>query len=385
MSGQLVQPTVEYPILRPQVGLMLSIGEPPTTERNYPKKLDHFRPKPGSEGQFEPAVERFVTKYGATPKVLDILFLSNSVEAVLDIRYLAWGTSGLKARGHTNFALDPDGMGGPDKVTAYPENSPTAREGEITGLDDEKAVKLELKLYGSLFFALEGVTGLTTLAQITTTSRRSMMNMLSGITQILSLTGGQMAGIPLELAVRPARTRYFDEKKKKRSTSTFYELVLQAPGAIDEFFEKARVRREQMQAGKPLVLAAAPDAEAFFKGTRIEAEMAQLPAAPDEPVALRDDPGERASDAVLNRIARLTATVGEAGALMTLRGVFGVDRPEELDGPDADRYARMLEEAAGEAPLEVVEADEIIDADPEPEPEPVESPYKRAARKAAGE
>lgn len=370
MTDLIVRPTIEYPILRPQVGLMLSIGEPPTEQRNYPKKLDHFRPKPGSEGQFEPAVARFVEKYGATPKVLDIILLSNSVEAVLDIRYLAWGTSGLKARGHTNFALNPDGMGGPDRVTAYPENSPTAREVEITGLDDENAVKLELKLYGSLFFALEGVTGLTTLAQITTTSRRSMMNLLSGITQVLSLTGGQMAGIPLELAVRPARTRYFDEKKKKRSTSTFYELVLQAPGAIDEFFEQARVRREQMQGGKPLVLSAGPDAETFFKGTRIEAELAQLPAATED-VVLRDDPGERASDAVLNRIAHLTSVIGEAGALMTLRGVFGVDGPEELAPEDAERYARMLEEAAP--------GGELVDE------EPGVSPYQQAAAKAQGQ
>lgn len=130
----------------------------------------------------------------------------------------------------------------------------------------------------------------------------------------------------------------------------------------------------------------------------IAATITQLPAAADEEVVLRDDPAGRASDAVLNRIAYLQEQVGEAGATMTLRGVFGVDTAAELAPADAERYVRMLEDALGD-PIE----GEIVE-DGEDSPGAVvaqeggeaaavgtpaaasndegESPYSRAARRA---
>jgi hypothetical protein len=336
------------PAIRPQVGLMLSIGEPPTEGRNYPKKLDHFRPKPGSEGQYAEAVARFHDKYGDTPKTLDIILLSNSIGDVLDIRYKAWGTSGLKAVGDTNFAEHPDRLAshdpGQDWLTAFPEKEAGTRRGEIEGINDENAIKLGLKLYGVLRFALEGVTGLTTLAEISTTSRRSMLNLVAGINQVLLLTGGQMAGIPFELAVRPARTRYFDEGKKKRSTTTFYELVFQAPGAIDEFFAKAGERRQQMNAGRPIELPPFQqyDPERDSELLAIEAASDALPIPEDTDVALRSEPAaEGPSEAQLNRIAVLEARY--QGDLTTLLlGAYNVQSATELTGSQAVQYESAL-------------------------------------------
>ena len=356
-------------VLRPQIGLMLSIGEPPTDTRNYPKKLDHFRPKPGTEGQFAPAVVKFHEKYGDAPKVLDIILLSNEIGDVLDIRYKAFGLSGLKAIGATNFADCPDRIGGPDKITAFPENSPGVREGEITDDQDPRAEKLGLKTYCDFRFALEGVTGLTTLASITTTSRRSMLNLVSGITQVTTLTGGQLGGIPFQLAVRPARTRFFDEAKGKRSTSTFYELVFQAPGSIDDFFEQARVRRAQMNAGR-----LSPE---LFDGPERRALNAASDLPVDEPVETRDEPAtvDRPTGAQLNRVAILEEQAGDA-ALLLLRGVFGVDTAGELSRGDMARYEEMLDRAAAD------DAEEFVIEDPGPE---ADAAVTAAALTASGE
>lgn len=356
MSGQEVAVAVPREmVIRPQVGLMLSIGEPPTQGRNYPKKLDHFRAKPGSEGQFDFAVHKFEDAYPTeeSRKRIEIAFISNSLVDVLDIRLKAWGTSGLRAIGQTNFALCPEKMlAFDDTLTAFPEDRPDAIEYQLKGPDDPIIDRVGLKLYGVLRFAIPPVTGLTTLAEISTTSKRTMGNWLAGITQAQTLAAGQLAGIPFVLAVRPARTRFFDAKKGKRSTSTFYEVVLEAQHSIDEFMELVQTRRAQMQLGtaprlelpavrhddaerdRELAPALWPDAADRLQDAQPDLdERAQVR---DEPVTARPD------DARLNRLAHLEQQVGAEATLAVLRGVFGVDNPLELDDQDAERLEQML-------------------------------------------
>lgn len=350
--GELVAPAPP-PVLRPQVGLMLSIGEPPTDKRNYPRKLDHFRPKPGSEGQYADAVARFHEKYGDTPSVLDILLLSNDIRDVLEIKYKAFGQSGLKAVGDTNFAEHPERLAtydpGPDWLTAFPEKEAGTRRGEIAGINDENAIKLGIRLMGVFRFALEGVTGLTTLCEISTTSKRSMLNLVAGLNQILLLTGGQMAGLPLELAVRPARTRYFDQSKGKRGVSTFFELVVQAPGSIDTFFEQAQKRRQQMNAGRTIEL---PPFRAYDpdRDELLALESGEVMPVPDEEdVAVRSEPAaEGPTEAQLNRIAVLEGKYeGDLGAL--LLGAYNVRTASELSASQAVMYESALQKLVEES------------------------------------
>jgi hypothetical protein len=364
-------------VIRPQVGLMLSIGEPPTGERNYPKKLDHFRPKPGSENQYLDAVAKFDKAYPAEQdrKRIDIVFISNSLNDVLDIRYKAWGTSGLRAIGQTNFALCPEKMlAFDDTLIAFPEDKPDSVEYQLKGPDDPIIAKVGLKLYGVLRFAIPAVTGLTTLAEISTTSKRTMNNWLAGVSQAQMLAGGQLAGLPFVLAVRPARTRFFDEKKKKRSTSTFYEVVLEAPHSIDEFMELVQTRRSQMSVGRvemPALEQASVDRDreiapalwangANGAAERVEQAEPQI----DATAQVREEPApDRPDDARLNRLALLEQEVGEAESLAVLRGVFGVDVATELVEADAERYESMLRRNA-EANAEDAGDGEIVEDDP---------------------
>ncbi len=349
--------------VRPQVGLMLSIGEPPTEQRNYPRKLDYFRPKPGSEGQFAPAVEKFREVYGETPRLLDIVLLSNSLGDALDIRWKAWGQSGLRAIGQTNYALCPERMLDADDVlVTFPDDKPGSDSYEMQGPEDPVIAKTGLKLYGVCRFALHRVTGLSTLAEISTTSKRSMLNLLSGIQQVSFITGGQIAGIPFQLGVRPARIRYFDEKAGRKKTSTFHELIFLTPYSIDEFLEKVQDRRQQIGAPQfalPPVDHANRERDAELLGLQagspesaaIEASLSGLPAPADEDVRTREDPSAhpRPDDALLNRIAALETRVEERIRLLLLQGAFGVERADQLSPEQAERYAEALElDAEGE-------------------------------------
>jgi hypothetical protein len=379
--GDLVVPHQREVVVRPQVGLMLSIGEPPNDQRNYPKKLDHFRPKPGSENQYLDAVAKFDKAYPTEQdrKRIDIVFISNSLNDVLDIRLKAWGTSGLRAIGQTNYALCPEKMlAFDDTLIAFPEDRPDSVEYQLKGEADPIIAKVGLKLYGVLRFAIPAVTGLTTLAEISTTSKRTMNNWLAGVTQAQRLAGGQLAGLPFVLAVRPARTRFFDEKKKKRSTSTFYEVVLEAPHSIDEFMELVQTRRAQMSVGRvemPALEQASVDrdreiAPALWAngGNGAPERLAKAEPQISEVAEVRDEPApDRPDDARLNRIAQFEAEVGEAESLAVIRGVFGVDVATELTDADAERYEQMLRRNA-EAKAEDGGEAEIVDAPEEEQP-----------------
>jgi len=91
-----------------------------------------------------------------------------------------------------------------------------------------------------------------------------------------------------------------------------------------------------------------------------------LPVA-SETQQLRDEPEAedgRPDDATLNRLARLEEEVGTDAALVTLRGVFGVESAVDLDQEAAEQYERILERAL--PPAEDAGEAEVVDEDEEP-------------------
>jgi hypothetical protein len=352
--------------LRPQVGLRLSIGLPPDGQSNFPRKLDYFRAKEGSEGQFADTVERFHDKYGDKPKKVDVLLISNEIGDVLDIRWRAWGLSGLKAIGKTNYVYCPERMGDcDDALVTFPEDKPETGEYRMQGPDDDVIAKTGLKLECVFTFAIPDVTGLTTLAQISTSSKRSMLNLLAGVKQLEYLTGGQIAGIRSALLVRPTRIRYFDEKKGKRSTSKTYELIFDNLFTLEDLAEEVGRRRQQMGSGRQMLALPLPDEARVELNRAIEEGRAlaavadrELPA--DEDTKTRDEPEavDRPGDALLNRIARLEEELGGQPEAY-LFGAFGVASVEDLTAAQAAQYeaglTRLAEEKAEPVDGEVVD------------------------------
>lgn len=358
------------PVTVPPTGLLLSIGDKTVSQsgKEIPTRIDHFRPKEGQLAQYLDEAARFVQVYGDQPRQLDdVMFLSNHVGDVLDIRLMAWGASGVRLRGDTNYATLPRdeweqrAFAFDDSLVFYPLNAdevPKTRRDEwqgeplldrLKGPDDPRIGKYEINVEATLTFLLPRVMGVGKVAKITTKSRRSMRNLHTSLLDLHDFFRGNLIGPPFRLAVRRARTRRFDREKRAYVPTDFYELVLDTPLTVADVIDIVREHREALGGG--LQQLAAAEAREF---TRAMA----LPVA-GETVQLRDEPEaepDRPDDALLNRIAALETEVG-AGASTTLKGVFGVDAATELSQADAERYEQILVRSLEAEPVdgEVVE------------------------------
>ena len=365
---------------RPPIGLLLSIGDKAVTERGreYPTRIDWIRPKEGQLDQYADAAAKYHDVYGEKPKQLDDLyFLSNNIGDVLDIRLKAWGSSGIRLVGDTNYATLPKdeweerAFAFDDDVTFYPLEAKEVRRelrdawnGEpirdrLTGPNDPRIEKLQINVECTLTFCLPKVMGFGTVAQITTKSRRSMRNLVSSVWDQWMFFQQQLIGVPFRMTVRPARTRRFDQEKKRYLPVDFFELVLDTPFTVQEAIDAIKERKLALGAGQPGP--GSPEAR------QLTAALA-LPAGTDEDVQLREEPSAtRLDDALLNRIAALEEKVGRDAADVTLRGVFGVEDARDLSAEDGERYEQILVRAAGD--IELVEG-ELVDPDDIPFGEP---------------
>jgi len=278
---------------------MLSCGEPPTTARGYPKKLDYIRPKPGALGQYAEAAEKFTAEYGDRPRTVDMLFVSDLIPEVLNVRPMVFGTSGMKAVGQQNLAMYPPGefseriRGFDWQLTTFPDDSPEPGEYTVTGRDDKVVTKMGLKVYATLYVSIPKVTGLMMVAAVTTTSARTAENWHNALNLAHRITGGVLVGIPFKLMLRPARGRYWDPKEKKRKTTEFQEWTLESQHTLQDLYEIAAERRLAVGAGAPrLALPQGPSlpSEPLAEPGAREAAAADLPFVPVEAFEELQDP-----------------------------------------------------------------------------------------------
>jgi len=348
---------------RPPTGLLLSIGDKTLSKggKEIPTRIDWFRAKEGQLEQYADAVARFHEVYGEKPKKLDdLFFLSNDPAAVLDIRLMAWGKSGVRIRGNTNYAAlgkhewEDAAFSYVDDVTFYPmaaDELPQAwREKwkgqpvpwKLDGPDHAWIKKYEINVEATLTFLLPKAMGIGTVAQITTKSKRSMRNLVSSVYDQSEFFQGNLVGPPFQLTVRPARTRRFDDTKGAMVPVDFYELVLDSTLTVQEVMELVQERQR--------VFAAPPVRAALLRGSadaRAFTDALALPVASDETRRLRDEPAaEGPDDALLNRIAQLEGQVGAESVRVTLTGVFGVESALDLDQGAAEQYEAILGRAA---------------------------------------
>jgi hypothetical protein len=370
---------------RPPTGLLLSIGDKTLSRggREIPTRIDHFRPKDGELDQYAAAAKKFAEIYGDEPKQLDDLyFLSNDPAAVLEIRLMAWGKSGMRIRGATNYAELPRdewekaAFAFDDTVTFFPLNAdevpakfrdkwkgqPIAGS-KLSGPDDPRVKKYEVNVEARLTFLLPKVMGIGTVAQITTKSKKSMRNLHSSVWDQFEFFQGNLVGPPFQLSVRPAKTSRFDDEKKAMVRVDFFELVLDSTLTVQEVMDIVKQRSEVLTspAVQASLLRGSAEARAFGQAL-------QLPVASGEEQQLRDEPeAELLDDALLNRIAALEEQLGGPGSVqVTLEGVFGVEVATALTPTAALQYEGMLQRAVeklvedgGEAEIVIDPADDI--------------------------
>lgn len=227
--------------------LMLSIGEAPDEGRNYPRKLDWFRAKPGKDAQWKRAADQFNQVYGVQidpagrptngPKAVPIYLHSNEVSECVDVRYLAFGTDRLAARGVTNYAEHPELAGERERILAYPPDQPEPIERWISGPADpyclggqdgiptDKQGKPTLAIRTTLYFGLADVGTFTAPCAISTSSTKSTGQILQALWRIR--TTGTLTGWLLLLVVKPTRVTYWDQKegKRKRSSAFTWDVI----------------------------------------------------------------------------------------------------------------------------------------------------------------
>lgn len=362
-------------VIRTPVGLLLSIGsEKP--ERGPGRPIDHFRPKPGELNQFAAEAAKFTEVYGDEPKELtDLYFLLDSVPAVLDIRLLAFSQSGIRGVGGTNFAEIVDDTdfearvwgehSFKDTFTFFPKDVSEVRpelrenwegepiEGELTGRDDPRVKRLEVKVVASLEFSLPEVMGIGKVARISTSGRASIRNLWKALWTEYEAFGYRLSGIPFRLALRPRPTQRFEASEKKYVRTTVYELVIDTTHTVSEL--RAALEEHRKAFG------GIPGRDRLaLEGQAMKQAMALPPGGEEEQI--RDEPEAEVSDALLNRLAALEAEFSEDAVRLMLVGNFGVESANELDAEQAERYWQMLERAA---PVEEVEGDVIDDVSAE--------------------
>lgn len=391
---------VEKASIRLPIGLAVSTGEP--KKPNAPgRPIDHFRFKEGDMGQYAEAAAKAIEVYGEAPKEFDdVLLFSNDVRDILDIRVKAWGASGPRIIGKTNFAAISDKddylravAAWDDEVLFYPLNEDEVEKargkeaaeqwnGEplssrLTGPDDPRIARYEMNVEATFRFGLPRALGLGKVVLYGTKSPRNRDNLRDALWFAVDAFEGRLIGIHFRLALRPRKTRYVAKNdktgKKERYTGRGYEVVLDTPWTLDE----AKQAIERLRSGFGSERPALPAGDSFFADDARRAQLEEeaqilamsrhLPPV-DEDVRTREEPSavNRLDDPQLNRLANL-ANLYDGDLSVYLVGAFGVDRFEELTPEQATQTEAALERLVyGQAePVEGGEYEQPVGADGE--------------------
>lgn len=378
MSTEIATQDHRARVLRAPIGLLVATGAlVPTRDgkSTRPTQLGHFRFKEGALEQYADAATKAVEVYGGEPTSLDdVYLLSNVIGDVLDIRIKAWGKSGLRIVGDTNFAeLDPDEYAArvdawddnilyrPREAKEVPPRLRAAWQGEpipakLEGPSDPRIGKFEMRVEATFRFCLPQVFGMGPVALYATASKHNRDQIYKGVTDAAQWLQGNLIGIPFRFRIRPRKTSYFDKEKRAFLPTQTFEVVFDTPWTMQQAIDAVREQREALGTGgagaERLALPAADSA--FFGGTdargrdeREEAILAasrELPQPTDEDIRTREEPSaiDRVDDAQLNRLANLAG--GFDGDLsIYLMGAFGVDELEELTADQAVQAEQALE------------------------------------------
>lgn len=364
-------------MLRAPIGLLVATGALiPTKDgkSTRPAQLGHFRFKEGALEQYADAAVKANEVYGDEPTSLDdVYLLSNEIGEVLDIRVKAWGKSGLRIIGQTNFAAlhpdeyaqrvdawDDDIVYRPREAKEVPPRLRAAWNGEpipgkLDGPDDPRIGKFEMRVEATFRFCLPQVFGMGPVALYATASKHNRDQLYKGLSDAAQWLQGNLIGIPFRFRIRPRKTSYFDAKERKYMPTQTFEVVFDTPWTMQQAIDAVREQREALGAGGGTERLALPAADsAFFNGTaaraRDEQEEAilaaarELPQPTDEDVRTRDEPSaiQSLDDAQLNRLANLAGKF-EGDLSIYLRGAFAVDSLEDLTPDQAVQAEVALE------------------------------------------
>lgn len=188
-----------------------------------PVKLDHFvvtTLERGPDGNFkrDEAVHALI---GVSPTRIPIRLLFDDPELSLMSRYACFKgkTMWCAGDGETATRLVNQAAGKRETVTCTCERAaPT-----YTGQD-------KCKINGALSVIIDGINGVGGVYQFRTTSYNSVLGLMSSLGLIRRITGGALAGIPLDLVVGPKAVA----SPIDGAMQTVYVVGLEYRGSVDE-------------------------------------------------------------------------------------------------------------------------------------------------------
>lgn len=224
------------PIEKLTVISKVSIGEPPTEGRNYPKKLDHFRfqtKDPSGDWMVDDKLSLALSQKqegegaeeGTPVRSFNIQFVSDDIEQIFDTSYAWWGSAERKCYG--------DGMQAQRVLTEvkdkqFLEEHKGKRYAPWAPCGDDGCPELEKKLckpHGQLRFMIPEQRVVGAVAVFNTTSYESIRRIFSGLTGIAKITRGRLAGLKLRLVLKPGQTRFRDDKGAAKTSNAFFAHV----------------------------------------------------------------------------------------------------------------------------------------------------------------
>jgi hypothetical protein len=201
--------------------------------KTRPEKLDHFvflRKDSKLEWDEDPEL---MLHYGQACRSFSIILLDDDPENVFRTQLAWWTKTEKKCWG--------DGR----NATRRTEKAPNGEDWTPCGdaCPDRQAKRC--KPSGDLYFVLADQPRLGAVCRLHTTSHRSVQQIHSAIEQIRTVTGGRLAGIRVQLAVRPEKATYTDRDGTKKSTVVYaLNLELSAKGMqklVDQMTENTKL------------------------------------------------------------------------------------------------------------------------------------------------
>ena len=238
-------------VQRLSVSTKVSIGLPPTGDRNHPTKLDHivFLRKKKAANRVEWEVDPDLTAhYGEQCREMHIILIDDDIENVFPSSYAWWTATERKCWG--------DGVTATRRTNEKPGGQPWPQCGNGCA-----ALAAGLcKPSGDLRFVLADFPRLGSVCRIHTSSYRSIRQIHSALEEIQTFTGGRLAGITSKLVIRLEKVTYFDRKEKRKKTASIWALSLEVEGddmrkLIANLTENARLfaeTRKLLRSGKVL-------------------------------------------------------------------------------------------------------------------------------------
>lgn len=325
--------------MKTQPELRLSLGYQDENRGGAPVKTDYFRVR--NPDEVPDLAAKFLEQFGEKPNRLPIM-LPSTLEQAIDIHHAAFsggqggGGGVLKARGSVNFAIAGT-YGGPDVLTVWGEAEQPEKV-QISGVDDAKAQALDVELRMTFRFMLPAVVGVGGFVAVDSKGKQSIDSIWQKLVELYGIFGPRITlAVQPELRLRKATGRYYDKKKKKWSSTSYYALDLVVPESFDAMFTRLQERNATL-APRELVALPASVSSATDPGAATE----QPPPAPAEaplprtaPAAVKQGDGEPADEDSTGQTSLIAdpATPAQrdrlAAALSELR--MQVSQPPDID------------------------------------------------------